>query len=72
MTVNTVALSPIIGCELVDTSLSTFALSFCIGDPQIDIDFVLGFTNIPALEKSGSYSSQGSIVIMFCRIAHIR
>ena len=53
ISVNTVALSPIIGCELVDTALSIFALSFCMGDPQLDTDFVLGYTNIPALEEVG-------------------
>ena len=74
MSVNTVAISPIIGCELEDTALSTFMGSFCMGDPQIDVvpAPILGCTIIPVLEGAGSYSSQSSIVIMFCHIAIIR
>ena len=53
MSVKTVAPSPIIGCELVDTAFSISVLSFCMGDPQLDIVFVLGFTNLSALKEVG-------------------
>ena len=55
MSVNTVALSPIIGCEMDDTAPSTFIVSFCMGDPQIDVvpAPILGCTIIPVLEGVG-------------------
>ena len=55
MSVNTVALSPIIGCELEDTALSIFIVSFCMGDPQIHAlpAPILGCTIIPVVEGVG-------------------
>ena len=55
MSVNTVTHSPIIGCELEDTAPSTFIMSFCTGDPQIDVvpAPIMGCTIIPVLEGAG-------------------
>ena len=53
MSVNTVALSPIIGCVLVDAMFPMLILSFCMGDPWLDMDSVLGFTNLLTLGAVG-------------------